>query len=111
MKPGNLLVRVYGEKQGDQWFLIALEFDLAVQSDSIEEARSKLSAQIHDYVNDALRGEDREFAEQLLARKAPLKYRLKYWFFHKLFCALADKKSPRSHKAYVDPLPLAPTCA
>jgi hypothetical protein len=60
---------------------VCLDFNLAAQGDSFEEAKSKLEAMIADYVYDALAGEDKPYAAQLLARRAPLSFWLKYYFY------------------------------
>lgn len=81
MKAKELFVRCYIEKKNDLWIGVCVDFCLGVQADSPEEAKKKLEGQISDYLNDIVHGDDREFAEQLLFRKAPLEFRLKYNFF------------------------------
>lgn len=72
-------VRGYAERQCDQWVAVCLDFTLAAQADTLEEVRSKLDAQIEDYLYDALQGDARAHAYQLLQRRAPLYFWLKYW--------------------------------
>lgn len=81
MKPNNLLVRCYAEKSGDSWQAFCLDLCLAAQGDSFKDVRKKLDAMISEYVFDALVGEDRDYAEQLLKRRAPLYQWLKYYFY------------------------------
>ncbi|MES2164545.1 MAG: hypothetical protein V4476_25605 [Pseudomonadota bacterium] len=107
MKTSRLLLRFYGEKMDGQWSLINLEFSLAVQAETLEEARRILESQIKEYVRDALVGEDRTFARELLtARRAPAKYWIKYWLGiarRRLF-----GRTNGNEKAYTEPLPLVP---
>ena len=79
MKPPRLLLRIYGEQTDGQWSLINLEFSLAAQAETFEEAQRILESQIKEYVHDALVGEDRAYARELLTeRRAPAKYWIKY---------------------------------
>lgn len=81
MKTKDLFLRCYVEKKHDVWQGFCLEFCLAVQGDSPQEVREKLEAMISEYVYDAVIGEDREFAYELLNRRAPLPQWLKYYFY------------------------------
>ncbi len=82
MRPQDLVVRCYAETHENQWQAICIDLNLAAQGDSFEDAREKLTEQILDYLEDALVGEDKEFAGHLLNRPAPLEYRLKYHWHH-----------------------------
>jgi len=84
MKPADLLVRCYAEKRGGHWQAICLDFDLAAQADSFPAVRQKMNAMIIDFVYDAVVGEDKAHCKQLLSRRAPLKYWVKYLFFQVL---------------------------
>lgn len=109
MKPTDLVVRCYAEKVDNQWQAFCLDFSLAAQADTLVEARAKLESMIGEYVRDALFGEDKDFAEQMLFRRAPLRDWLKYhWYqflnriggFHKeLFTSLVPlvPSSPYRH--------------
>lgn len=78
MKPIDLLIRCYAEKSDDQWSAVCIDLCLAAQADSLDEARKKLESMIIDYIDDAF-GEDREFAADLLQRKAPFSQFVKYY--------------------------------
>lgn len=78
MKPSSLLLRCYARRSEGVWVAVCIDLCLAAQADTFEEARAKLDAQIMDYVYDALAGEDRAHAEELLSRRAPLSQRLEY---------------------------------
>jgi hypothetical protein len=80
MNPKDLIVKCYAEQEGGCWVAVCLDFNLASQGDSFEEVKSKLEAMITDYVFDALAGEDKPYAAQLLSRRAPLSFWLKYYF-------------------------------
>jgi hypothetical protein len=80
MKPTQLIVRCYAEKENELWIAVCIDFCLATQGDSFHDAKNKLEHQITDYVHDALIGDDSEFGAQLLARKAPLHFWLRYYW-------------------------------
>jgi hypothetical protein len=71
MKPTQLLLRCYAEKVGDQWQAFCLDLSLAAQGDTFAEVKDKLDAMIAQYVYDALVGDDREYAHQLLTQTRP----------------------------------------
>ena len=85
MKPIHLVLRCYAEKAGNQWQAFCLDFCLAVQGDTLGEAKEKLESMIAEYVYDALAGEDRDFGPQLLSRRAPLRDWLKYYWYLVLY--------------------------
>ena len=60
---------------------MCLDFTLAVQSDNLDDAEQLLKEQIEMYLRDAIVGQDVEYAENLLKRRAPMKYWLKYYLF------------------------------
>ena len=93
IKPSRLVLRCYAEKVDNQWQAFCLDFTLAAQADSFEQARRKLEKMILAYVYDALAGEDRQHAGELLTRRAPLKYWAKYWMGTLLEYAL-ERRSP-----------------
>lgn len=80
----QMLLRCYAEQKQGCWQAFCLDFDLAAQADSFEEARDKLHQMIAEYVYDALAGEDRAYAESLLSRRAPLRLWAKYYAYRLL---------------------------
>jgi hypothetical protein len=104
MRMENLILRCYAERKGGQWQAFCLDLCLAAQGDSFEQTRQKLSAMIEDYVFDALQGEDREYAPQLLSRKAPLGYWLKYYGY--VLLAKAGMLGGEIRKLFESVLPL-----
>jgi len=91
-------VRCYAKKSETQWVALCIDLCLAAQADTFEEVKSKLDAQINDYVYEALTV-DRAHAKQLLSRKAPLANRLEYY----LICVVQgisdafESKSSKGH--------------
>ncbi|RQW89922.1 MAG: hypothetical protein EHM79_02120 [Geobacter sp.] len=81
LSPSQLIVRCFAERKGDVWQAFCLEFNLAAQGGSFHEVRRKLHEQIDLYLIDILEGDDRQFADQLLNRKAPLAIRSRYHFY------------------------------
>lgn len=80
MNPKQLIVKCYAEQEDDCWVALCLNFNLAAQGDTFEEAKTKLEAMIAEYVYDALAGEDKPYAAQLLSRSAPFSSWLRYYF-------------------------------
>jgi len=102
LKPRDLILRCYAEHKNGQWQAFCLDLCLAAQADTFNEARRKLSDMIPDYLEEALEGEDKTYAGQLLSRKAPLfswirYFRLRLVGVHKDFARL-----------FTLPVPLAP---
>ncbi|MCP5191010.1 MAG: DUF1902 domain-containing protein [Pseudomonadales bacterium] len=79
MKAPDLVIRCYVKRAHDQWVAVCVDLCLAAQADTQHEAKEKLMAQIYSYVEEALTV-DKEFADELLNRKAPLHQRMEYWF-------------------------------
>ena len=108
MKTKNLFVRVYGERQHDQWTLMCLDFSLAVQAETLPDAKAKLDQQIRMYLVDALVGQDREHAEDLLCRRAPLQYWLKFYWHYTM---MKFREARRTRLAERETLPMVPAAA
>ena len=102
----NLMLRCYANKDGDQWQAFCIDLCLASQGDSFPEVKQKLEHMMVEYVYDALAGEDREFAEQLLNRKAPLSQIATYHWI-KLMHHLGIFRDG-VHKLFKEPMPLVP---
>ncbi|TAM40873.1 MAG: DUF1902 domain-containing protein [Rhodanobacter sp.] len=84
MRTRDMILRCYGERDGDLWVTVCVDLSLAAQAETFEAARAKLHAQIQEYVYDALVGEDKIYGSQLLARKSPLGIRAKYYLYASL---------------------------
>lgn len=73
-------VRCYAEGRGSEWEAFCLDFDLAVQGDSLEDVVKSLHEQINLYVEGVL---ELPAADQrrLFARRAPLRSWMRpLWF-------------------------------
>lgn len=103
MNPKQLIVKCYAEQEGDYWVALCLDFNLAAQGDTFEEVKTKLDAMIAEYVYDALAGPDKQYAAQLLSRRAPFIAWLKY-FFLKFKIALFHG----SERVFDETMPLIP---
>ncbi|MFT3754694.1 MAG: hypothetical protein QM769_01895 [Pseudoxanthomonas sp.] len=109
MKPGDLLLHCYFEKDGDQWLAFCLDFTLVAQARTLEEAAEKLRHQMLEYVHDATVGEDRPHAAYLLRRRAPMNYWFK--FYWTTFKQVVRHKQSKRRMAEREAMPLAPVCA
>ena len=78
MKPTQLIVKCYAKHNNGVWIAVCLDFCLATQGDSFDEAKRKLEEQIVFYVDEALN--DKDYGSQLLIRRAPLSAWLEYYF-------------------------------
>lgn len=65
------------ERKGSQWEVICLDFDIAIQGDSLEEAMKEMDIALNDFLEYALTL-PKEEARMLLRRRAPLSLRLYY---------------------------------
>jgi hypothetical protein len=81
MRADQLYLRCFADRREGQWQAFCLDLSLVAQADTFEEARDKLDRMICDYVYDAMAGEDRQYADQLIPRRAPLRDWLKYYVY------------------------------
>ena len=79
MNARKLIVNCYAEYKEYQWQAFCLDFTLAAQDDTFEGAKAKLESMIKEYVYDALVGEDKDYADQLLNRRSPFMEWVKYY--------------------------------
>nr|VFJ89039.1 MAG: hypothetical protein BECKLFY1418A_GA0070994_100623 [Candidatus Kentron sp. LFY] len=84
MSPGKHL-HCYIEKKHGIWQAFCLDFMLAAQGESFEESREKLKSMVKEYIDDAKHGENQKYAEQLLSRRAPVRYWWKYYLYKALW--------------------------
>lgn len=106
VKPCNLILRCYAEKIENQWVACCLDFSLAAQADTQEEAIEKLKNMISDYVYDALAGEDQMYASQLFSRKAPLSEWARYYWIYLRHCC--DKFGNNLATIFNQTIPMVP---
>lgn len=106
--PFRFVVRCYAEQRENQWQAFTLELGLAAQGDSFPEAKHKLDQMIGSYLRDALCGEDREYAYELLSRKATWQVYARYYLFSAVLGIVKFFGKPKDHVIYNRPLPLEP---
>ncbi len=115
MKPRELLLRGYTVPDGDSYFAICLDLNIYARGESPDAATKRCVEFVCDYLNEAL-AEDREFAEDLLDRKAPLSFWLTYWrmrLVYILFHSWRDgdgDSSSESGGPFKTPLPVKLAC-
>lgn len=105
MKEKEQVLRCYAERKNQHWEAYCIDLSLAAQGGSAEEAIQKLYDQIQDYVYDAVVGQDRQFAEDLLSRRAPFRYVLRFYWL-KLLCHARYLKN--KVRLFETPLPMFP---
>lgn len=79
MKPEQLVLRCYGCKRSDKWFGVCLDLNLAAESSSLKDLKTKLKSMIYSYLETVLDTEDKESIPYLLQRKAPVADWLRYY--------------------------------
>lgn len=72
-----LVFRCFARRTEGLWVAMCIDLTLAVQGDTLDEVKAKLGEQITEYVHTALTV-DHAYAEQLLSRVAPWRYRAEY---------------------------------
>lgn len=111
LKTTDLVVRCFAEQAEGQWTVVCLDFSLAAQSESLDDATALLVGQLKDYVSDALTGIDADYANELLVRRrAPLGLWLKFYKSKFLNWCSSDRNGP-NFKGFSHPLPLTPVTA
>lgn len=76
-----MLIKCYAERHEDLWVAVCINFNLAAQAHTFEEAKDNLSAQIEDHIEEALSAPEPIRHQLLYGRKAPLVDRLRYHLF------------------------------
>jgi hypothetical protein len=89
--PSDLVLRCLALERKGYWVAMCVDLDLSVQADTLPQARNLLKGQMTSYVNEAM-SIDNDHANDLMLRKAPLRYRLLYRFV-KLVHATRHKQS------------------
>lgn len=105
VRAANLVLRCYAVKREGVWSAICIDFSLAAQASSFDDAKRKLNAQIVDYVRDAMTV-DREHAAYLLQRRAPFSQLLAYRILRLRSRVHALKTA--STKLFTQALPVVP---
>ncbi len=95
MRPRDMVLRCYAEKKGEQWQAFCLDLTLAAHGDSLEDVKKRLDEMILSYVYDATVGEDSQYADQLLSRRAPWSFWLTYYWYKSVYKARIAKNGLR----------------
>lgn len=109
--PVQLVVRCLAERRDNYWQIFSLEFGLAIQADTLPDAKRRLESAISSYVYDALVGDDREHARDLLNRKATWGVYLKYYLADIHLLVQNIWGASNDTVVFSRPLPLTPVCA
>jgi hypothetical protein len=96
------------ERRKGEWQGFTLEYGLAVQGVSQIDVRRRLENLIVSYVYDALVGEDREHADELLSRRAILRVYARYYYYKATSFLFPGGDASPDHRAYREPLALEP---
>lgn len=83
--PRKLVIKCYGERKGDKWIGVCLNFNLITEADSSEKLIKKMNGIIQSYLETVFDTEDKNSIPSLLSRKAPLRDWCKYYFIHVCF--------------------------
>ena len=105
VRPANLVLRCYAIKREGVWSAMCIDFSLAAQASSFDDAKRKLNAQIVDYVRDAVTI-DHEHASYLLQRRAPFSQLWTYRLLRLRSHVMAVKNA--STKLFTQALPVVP---
>jgi len=108
VKSIDLVLKGYAKREDDVWVAVCLNYSLASQGNTVEEAMEKLMHQVQEYVFDAVAGDDKEHVKYLLTRSAPTsQWATFYWF--KTLAKLNIAKEGFTQLFYRPvPFPLAP---
>lgn len=79
MRPNDLVLRCYAEKVDGQWQAFCIDLNLAAQGDSLEDVSERLERMVGSYLYDVFEGDDREHAEDLFPRRAPIGFIARYY--------------------------------
>jgi hypothetical protein len=109
--PAQLIIHCLAERKQGYWQAFSLEFGLAVQADTLPDAKRRLESMIVSYVYDALVGEDREHASDLLNRKATWSVYAKYYLADAFSYANRIWGASKDRIVFNEPVPLHPACA
>ena len=101
MNASQLTIECYAEHKEDVWSALCLDFNLAAQGDSFNDAKLKLEAMISDYLFDILEGEDKPYAHQLLNRRAPWPAWVKYYYL-----SLKDTITHKTNSVFNETMPI-----
>jgi len=85
ISPHKLIIRCYGERKGDKWIGVCLNFNLATEAESAEKLVKKMNGVIKSYLEVTLNTEDQKSIPELLLRRAPFRDWCKYYLIRTVF--------------------------
>ena len=111
MKPIEVMLRGYVVPDGGSYFAICLELNIYARGETYEEAAENCFRYICEYVEEALT-DDAEHAGNLLRRRAPMKFWLRYWYVRLMYRIFPENGDTDSKQGgiFKRPLPLLPAC-
>lgn len=102
--PKSLVFKCYVERdESDSWFAMCVDLNLYARAASMQLARERLHDEIKTYVAQAYTV-DREHFADLIPRRAPLRFWLKYYSGK----ALGNVTSRRPTQRFNETVPLEP---
>lgn len=109
MRPRELILRGYAVPDGDSYFAICLDLNIYARGESADEAVDRCFQFVCEYINEAV-SEDADHIEDLIPRRAPLKFwlryramQLAYWLFHK-------ERNNKWGSLFTKPMPMQAAC-
>ena len=108
VSPMCLVIRVFAERKNNQWQAFTLELGLAAQADTLPEVKHKLESMILSYVTDALTGEDRVHAYELMNRRATFRVYFNYYVLSVFYQIASLWDHSKDRIFYKEPMPLEP---
>lgn len=88
----QLILKCYVEQEEGSWVAVCLDLNLAAQAETKHLAKASLESMIKSYVDEAFTV-DREYADQLLTRKAPIQLWLRYYLIRFMSAIHKNKRS------------------
>jgi|APSaa5957512576_1039674.scaffolds.fasta_scaffold156620_2 hypothetical protein len=81
ISPNKFVLRCYGQrKENNKWFGVCLDFNLAVEAESIDALKSKMREVVASYISVVMDTDDKSSIPELFSRKAPVKdWLIYYW--------------------------------
>lgn len=100
-KSTTKVVRCFAERSEGQWTAVCIDFALAAQADTVEEAINGLHMQIESYLHDACEGDDIAHRDELLSRRAPFSMYVHYYLLKASYTIqTALRKKPKKERLF-----------
>jgi hypothetical protein len=116
MRKSQLILRCFAQQDPDgSWFAMCLDLNLYARAGSLPEVKEQLREIMAEYIREAAT-EDREYADDLLGRRTPVRFWLRYYWYKFLIFIFGrghrggNDQKPAGHLPYKSPLPMVPAC-